>query len=89
MKHRLCSMIGAAAAVLLAVALAVPGAAFAITTEKATARPNEDGGDAVLGGIATRLTWEGTVDPGEEVSSVTLELPEDGHEKDGNGSVDL
>ena len=76
MKHRLCSMIGAAVAFVLAFALAVPGAAFAITTEKATARPNEDGGDAVLGGIATRLTWEGTVDPGEEVSSVTLELPE-------------
>ena len=75
-KQRICSMLGAAMAVMLAVALAMPGAAFAITTEKATARPNESGGNSVLGGVATRLTWEGTVGPNEEVSTVTLELPD-------------
>lgn len=60
---------------VLAVALA-PTGARALTTNKATARPNEDGGSGVIGGLSTRLTWEGTVDAGEEVSSVTIELPE-------------
>lgn len=50
--------------------------AFGMTTEKATARPNEDGGKRVIGGIATRLTWQGVVEEGEEVTSVELELPE-------------
>ena len=41
-------------------ALVAPTQADALTTNKATARPNEDGGDRVIGGIETRLTWEGT-----------------------------
>ena len=49
--------------------------AQALTTEKATARPNEDGGKRVIGGLDTRLTWEATVEEGEDVSSVTLFLP--------------
>ena len=57
---------------------AVPTTASAMTTNKATARPNEDGGDSVIGGIDTRLTWEGTVEDGESVTSVTLTVPEDG-----------
>lgn len=69
--------------VLIALAVAAVGAlcsapqqAYALTTNKATARPNEDGGDEVIGGIETRLTWEGTVEEGESVSSITLTLPE-------------
>ena len=58
--------------------LFISAPAFALTTNKATARPNEDGGNAVIGGLATRLTWEGTVDAGEEVVSITLELPAGG-----------
>ncbi len=54
----------------------VPVSAAAMTINKATARPNEDGGDGVLGGLETRLTWEATVDDGESVSSLTLKLPE-------------
>ncbi len=50
--------------------------ALAMTTEKATARPNEDGGKRVIGGLTTRLTWEGIVGEGEEVTAVTLQLPE-------------
>ena len=61
----------------MAVALVLaPASALALTTEKATARPNEDGGSQVLGGIATRLTWEGTVGSDEEIASITLVLPE-------------
>ena len=63
-------------AALLAAALALPGAAFGLSTDKATAKPNEDGGSGVIGGMNTRLTWEGTVDDGESVDAVTLELPE-------------
>ena len=56
----------------------LPVTAEALTVSNATARPNEDGGSSVIGGIATRLTWEATVDDGEEVSSITLQLPDDG-----------
>ena len=69
------------AAFMAAVALAfacLPMTAEALTVSNATARPNEDGGSSVIGGIATRLTWEATVDDGEEVSSITLQLPDDG-----------
>lgn len=66
----------AALAVAVAGVLAAPLPARALTTEKATARPNEDGGSGVIGGMDTRLTWEGTVEEGEEVTSVTLTLPD-------------
>ena len=72
-------VIAIAALVLMlsgAIAAALPTEAVAMTTNKATARSNEDGGDGVLGGVETRLTWEATVDDSETVSSVTLELPE-------------
>ena len=55
--------------------------AQALTTEKATARPNEEGGSGVIGGVPTRLTWEGNVEAGEQVTAVTLTLP-------GTGSFD-
>ena len=62
---------------LLALALVlVPSPAVALETNKATARPNESGGSNVIGGLETRLTWEGTVEEGESVKSVTLVLPE-------------
>ncbi len=50
--------------------------AYALSTDKATARPNSQSGDELIGGRATRLTWEGTVGQDEEVSSVTLQLAE-------------
>jgi polar amino acid transport system substrate-binding protein len=55
-----------------------PTTAQAMTTDKATARSNEDGGSSIIGGIATRLTWEGTVGDGESVTEITLTLPEGG-----------
>lgn len=74
---RLLVALAAAFAIALMAVVAIPATtAQALTTNKATARPNEDGGDSVIGGIATRLTWEGTVDDGEEVSSITLQLPD-------------
>ena len=62
----------------LVLALLVPSEAVAMSTNKATARPNQDGGSGVIGGIPTRLTWEGTVGEGEEVKDITLTLPEGG-----------
>ena len=70
-KHKAC------APAVVAAMLALPATAFGLTTDKATAKPNEDGGSGVLGGMDTRLTWEGTVEDGENVTSVTLSLPED------------
>ena len=74
-KHKACAP--AVVAAVLAAMLALPVTAFGLTTDKATAKPNEDGGSGVIGGMDTRLTWEGTVEDGENVTSVTLSLPED------------
>lgn len=78
MKHlrRALAALFLATAVIAGGSLAAPQAALAMTTDKATARPNEDGGSGVIGGMDTRLTWEGTVDEGEEVTAITLSLPE-------------
>ena len=49
--------------------------AFALTTNKTTAKSNQTEGNGVIGGKETRLTWEGTVED-EQVSQLTLQLPE-------------
>lgn len=72
------ALAGVLALLALALALLVPTEAYALSTNKATARPNEDGGSGVIGGLDTRLTWEGTVDEGEGVTAITLRLPEGG-----------
>ena len=56
-------------------ASSLSGDAGSVSVSKATARPNEDGGDKVIGGINTRLTWEATTKVRDGVSSVTLKLP--------------
>jgi len=58
-------------------ALAEDGTAGAVEVSTATARPNEDGGDGVIGGEATRLTWEANVGAEDGIKSVTLQLPDD------------
>ena len=58
------------------------GSSSTLQVTKATARSNEDGGTNVLGGIATRLTWEATTGTEESVSKVTLALPEGGSFED-------
>ncbi|MDO4797577.1 MAG: amino acid ABC transporter permease [Coriobacteriales bacterium] len=73
--HKLTRLVAACVAALFVLAV-LPARAQALTTSKATARPNEDGGTAIIGGLPTRLTWEGTVDAGEKVSGVTLALSE-------------
>lgn len=63
-------------------------AASSLQVTAATAKSNEDGGTAVLGGIATRLTWEATVGTGEgDLRSVTLSLPEGGSFEDTSAKV--
>ena len=75
--RRVLAMLLSLALATFAVLAVMPTTAFAMTTNKATARPNQQGGNGVVGGIPTRLTWEGTVEEGEEVTSVTLVLPDD------------
>lgn len=74
---RLLGPLACALALALVGVAALPLPAEALTTQKATARPNEDGGSGVIGGMDTRLTWEGTVDAGETVSSITLSIADD------------
>ncbi|MBQ3387105.1 MAG: amino acid ABC transporter permease [Eggerthellaceae bacterium] len=69
---------------LLAIALlisafalfALPGQAQALTTEKCTARPNTDSGSTILGGKATRITWEAQATIDDLLTSLTIEFPE-------------
>ena len=61
-----------------AACLLAPTAAEALEVKATTARPNEDGGDRVIGGLPTRLTWEGTVGEDEELTSISLTMPEGG-----------
>ncbi len=75
-NKRTTRLLAALAIALVAVLALVPTSAVAMTTNKATARPNEDGGSGVIGGMDTRLTWEGTVEDGEELTAITLSLPD-------------
>ncbi|WP_251213247.1 ABC transporter permease subunit [Adlercreutzia murintestinalis] len=50
--------------------------AQALTTERFTAKSNQDGADGIMGATDTRITWQGQADEGESVSSVTITLPE-------------
>ena len=50
--------------------------AYALDTAKCTARPNADTGSSVLGGVETRITWEGQAAEDEAIKAITLVLPE-------------
>lgn len=50
--------------------------AYALDTVKCTARPNGDAGSDVLGGVETRITWEGQAAEIESIRAITLTLPE-------------
>ena len=50
--------------------------AYALDTEKCTARPNGDTGSEIYGGVETRITWEGRAGDDESVKAITLTLPE-------------
>ncbi len=49
-----------------------------LTVSSCTARPNEDGTSNVIGGEATRLTFEAYAGSSEQIKSVTLSIPGDG-----------
>jgi polar amino acid transport system substrate-binding protein len=53
--------------------------AQALNVSSVTAQPNSDSSStssAVIGGQPTRITWEGTVDKGEQVSALTIKFPD-------------
>ena len=62
--------------IVMVAASSLSTAAYALDTVKCTARPNGDTGSDVLGGIETRITWEGQAADGESVKAITLTLPE-------------
>ena len=65
-----------ALAAACALALSAPLPAQALSTAKLTAKPNGKSGSDVLGATDTRITWEGQAADGEQISSVTLTLPD-------------
>ena len=76
LKQLLKRSAGTALALSLVLALVAPSLAGAFTQDITTAKSNESNGDAVLGGIPTRVTWEGMVDAGESVAGVTVQFPD-------------
>lgn len=68
-------------AVLIIIAAALfcmcsPLQAQALTTERFTAKSNQDGENGIMGATDTRITWQGQADEGEQIQSITLTLPE-------------
>lgn len=55
---------------------ALPVQAHALTTERFTAKSNQDGADGVMGATDTRITWQGQANEDESIKSVTITLPE-------------
>ena len=56
--------------------LMAPRQATALEVTQCTAAPNEDGGNRILGGVETRITWRGQAAADESVSSIVLTMPE-------------
>jgi len=54
----------------------LPTRAEALTTDSVTARSNEEGGKAIIGGKPTRLQWRGVVGENEKVKQIVLNFPE-------------
>lgn len=70
--------LGFALLLLTAVLLicAVPMQAHALTTERFTAKSNQDGADGIMGATDTRITWQGQADDRESLTALTITLPE-------------
>lgn len=66
-----------ALAVFLCMSFVARDSAFALTTEKCSAKVNSDKGNIVMGGLETRVTWEGRADQSEEISEIKLTFPAD------------
>ncbi len=49
--------------------------AQALVTDKTTAQGNNATKDVILGGVSTRITWEGTVDDDETLASLSFTFP--------------
>lgn len=64
-------------AVLTATMLMAPAFASAVTVDTTTAKGNDESGNQVYGGVQTRVTWEATVEDGEDLSSLQIVLPDD------------
>jgi polar amino acid transport system substrate-binding protein len=85
MKHgiatkmaRFATVLVALLSLVLALLLLVPtGDALALSTDRTTAKSNEDGGSDIIAGEPTRLSWEGTVGADEQVTRITLDFPTD------------
>ncbi len=69
---------GLAFALILVMSISGPiiQQASGISVDTTTARSNETSTNNVLGDTPTRVTWEGVVDEGEQVTQVTLQMPE-------------
>lgn len=61
---------------ILAMNCLLPSAALGLEVIKCTARPNSDAGGQVIGGAETRITWEGQSAADEDISALSLTLPE-------------
>lgn len=75
-RTRIASIVALLFAAMLAASFALPVQAHAMEVERWTAKANQDGSTNVLGGMATRVTWQGQAAEDESVSQVVVNLPE-------------
>lgn len=68
-----------ACATSLALSAAAPSQALALEVTSCTAKPNQDGTGNIMGATPTRVTWEAQALEGENLSQVTLDMPEGTH----------
>ncbi len=73
---RIALVVALVAGCLSVSALIAPVQASALEVTQCTAAPNEDGGNRILGGSETRITWRGQAAEDESVSSIVLTMPE-------------
>ncbi len=62
--------------IVFSILLVSPISALALETVKCTARPNSDGTGEVLAATNTRITWEAQAAETEQLSSISLTMPE-------------
>ncbi len=76
-RHARLGIILCALALAIGIPAIAPASAEALTVERLTARPNaDDGSNGIIGGVETRITWQAEVTAAEQLSEVTLTLPD-------------
>lgn len=86
-RTRLLGVAALVVAATLAVLFALPHQAQALEVERWTAKSNQDGERGIMGGTATRITWQGQSAEDESITQVVIDLPAGSSVEAGNVKV--